>query len=142
MPYVCFRNTMETSVNLGKEGTWDEPTFAMIGTSKQIADIIKRKAYASMSDADRKRLAVLQSNDFLYMQPFSHGVASGEHIFDLANPSDQSRANWTFEGTIGEKKTPLKWDFNINWGTLRFREKLSQSEGYLIFYGQCELVSR
>ena len=42
--------------------------------------------------------------------------------------------------TAGDKKTPIKREFNINWGTHRFREKLSEGAQYMIFYGQCELV--
>lgn len=139
LPYVCFRATMNTSLN-DKEEKWDDPTFAMIGSSKQIADIIKRKAYEQMTAAEREKLKVLQNSDFLYMDNFSHGNVMGEQIFDNADPKDPSRADWVFEGTVGDKKTPMKWEFNINWGTLRFREKLSGGAHYIIFYGQCESV--
>ena len=140
LPYVCFRST--SSQNTEKEEKWDEPTFAMIGSSRQIADIIKRKAYERMTNAEREKLKALQGNDLLYMETFSHGIAAGDHIFDNANPSDPSRADWIFEGTVGDKKTPMKWEFNINWGTLRFRERLSGGADYLILYGQCELVDK
>lgn len=138
-PYVCFRTTMGTSVS-AKEGTYDEPTFAMIGTSRQVADIIRRKAYAQMTVAERDKLKALEGTDFLFMALFTHGVNAGDQVFDNASPSDPSRAAWILEGTLGEKKVPVKWGFNINWGTLRFQERVSKSEGYLIFYGQSELV--
>lgn len=140
LPYVCFRST--SSQNTDKEEKWREPTFAMIGSSRQIAGIIKRKAYENMTNAEREKLKALQSNDFLFMETFSHGIAADDHIFDNANPSNPSRADWVFEGAVGDKKTSIKWEFNINWGTLRFREKLSGGGDYLVFYGQCELVEK
>lgn len=139
LPYVCFRATQETSLS-EKEEKWDDPTFAMIGSSRQIADIIMRKAYERMTVAEREKLKALQNSDFLYMDKFNHGIVTGEQTFDNADPKDPSRADWVLEGTIGDKKTPMKWEFNINWGTLRFREKISEGAHYMIFYGQCELV--
>src|SRR5271157_5304849 len=58
-PYVCFRSTMGTSVSV-QEGTYDDPTFAMIGSSRQVADIIRRKAYSQMTVAERDKLKALE----------------------------------------------------------------------------------
>ena len=70
LPYVCFRTTTGTSRN--QEETKDDyPTFAMLGSSKQIADIIKSKDYGRMNDADREKLRSLRDSDYLYIQGVS-----------------------------------------------------------------------
>lgn len=137
LPYVCFRTTTETSQNQ-KEVPYNDPTFAMLGSTKQIADIIKNKNHEHMNDTDRGKLQKLRGSDYLYVQGFDHGVDGGVHVFDRKNPEDPSRADWVFEGI--SKKTPFTWDFNINWATLRFREKLSMNSEFITYYGQCELV--
>jgi hypothetical protein len=141
LPYVCFRTTTVTSQNY-KEESYNDPTFAMLGTSQQIADIIKSKSNTRMTMLLQKFL----NSDFLYMQGFDHGIAGEHSIFNRKDPNDPSRADWVSEGTVGDAKTPLIWTFNINWGTLRFRETLtagSDSNTYTItYYGRCELVDK
>jgi hypothetical protein len=57
-PYVCFRE--ENNVGLP-----NEPTFEMMGSSRQIADVIKKKKYAGMNDAGREDLEKLHASDYL-----------------------------------------------------------------------------
>jgi hypothetical protein len=142
LPYVCFRSTWEMSQAPAREAPYNDPTFAMLGTSRQIADIIKSKSYAQMSSTDRERLKQLHNRDWLYIDGFDHGVDGGSRIFDRKNPDDPSRAEWVFEGTVGSRNQPLTWDFNINWGTLQFRETLAMDSDSITYYGQCEAVSK
>jgi len=142
LPYVCFRAIGEMSSAPGREAPYNDPTFAMLGTSQQIADIIKSKGYSQMTSADRERLQQLRGRDWLYIEGFDHGVDGGSHIFDRKNPGDPSRAEWVFEGTGGSQNQPFTWNFNINWGTLRFRETLSMGSNSMTYYGQCEAVSK
>ncbi len=64
LPYVCFRNAMETSLNTGVEAPYTDPTFAMLGTSQQIADIIESKTSSQMADEDRRKLGELRGHDW------------------------------------------------------------------------------
>lgn len=142
LPYVCFRATSEMSLAPPREGPYSDPTFAMLGTSRQIADIIKNKSYDQMTNADRERFQQLRDHDWLYVDGFDHGVDGGSRIFDLKNPRDPSRSDWVFEGTIEGQNQPLTWDFDINWGTLRFREILTMGPDSITYYGQCEAASK
>jgi len=142
LPYVCFRNTMETSQNTGVEAPYSDPTFAMLGTSQQIADIIESKTNSQMADADRRKLGELRGRDWLYVDGFDHGVDGGANIFERKDPNDPSRAEWVFKGPAGGQSKPFTWDFNINWGTLRFRETLTMDSDSITYYGQCEMVGK
>jgi len=71
LPYVCFRSTWEMSQAPAREAPYNDPTFAMLGTSRQIADIIKSKDYGRMNDADREKLRSLRDSDYLYIQGVS-----------------------------------------------------------------------
>lgn len=142
LPYVCFRTSGEISLAPGKEVPYNDPTFAMLGTSGQIADIIESKSLDQMSAADRERVQQLREREWLYVNGFDHGVDGGSHLFNRKNSNDPSRADWVFEGTAGSQNQQLTWDFNINWGTLRFRETLTIGSDSMTYYGQCEAVSK
>jgi hypothetical protein len=142
LPYVCFRNATETSRNPGVEAIYTDPTYAMLGTSEQIADIIQRKTNGQLSDSDQQKLEQLRGHEQLFIDGFDHGVDGGAHLFERKDPSDPSRADWVFEGTTGALSKPYIWDFNINWGTLRFRETLTMGSDSITYYGQCQLVGR
>jgi hypothetical protein len=139
LPYVCFRTTTEA---LQRETSYVDPTFAMLGTSQQISEIIKNKSYERMSKSEREQLQQLRATDYLYVQGFDHGVKGPSNIFDRKDPNDPSRSDWVFEDSLEGKRAPLTWYFNINWGTLRFREQLTMNSDTLFFYGQCELVNK
>jgi hypothetical protein len=123
LPYVCFRD----------DDT--EPLFEMIGSSNEIADTIKDKN-PSMNEADRVKLRQLRASDYLYVAPFDHGVPATAEVLDRKDPNDPSRAAWVVTRK-GNDKT-LTWEFNINWGTLRFRETYTIESDSLTFYGRCE----
>jgi len=142
LPYVCFRSAGETSQNPGSEGPYTDPTFAMLATSQQIAEMIRNKTNGQMSDADQRQLAEIRGHDFLYIVGFDHGVSAAGRFFVRKDPNDPSRGDWTFEGTVGAQNKPLTWDFNINWGTLRFREMLTVGSDSITYYGQCERVGK
>jgi hypothetical protein len=134
LPYVCFREEINVALPI-------PPTFEMMGSSRQIADVIKKKKYAGMNDADREELEKLHASDYLYIAVYDHGVMGMSHIFDRQDPDDPSRADWVYTGMVHDKK--MTWDFNINWGTLRFRERFTmESDRPLIFYGRCELTDK
>jgi hypothetical protein len=144
LPYVCFRTSTEASFAPGRELPYNDPTFAMVGTSQQIADFIKKKSPAQTSTAAWKRL---MDANWLYVDGFDHGIDGGAHMFTLKDPTNPSRADWGYEGTVDSDNKPLTWDFNINWGTLRFRESITVGSDTLTsctltYYGQCEGVSR
>lgn len=101
--------------------------------------MIKSKTNGQMSDADRSKLAEIQGHDFLYIVGFDHGVNGGGRFFVRKDSNDPSRADWIFEGTSNQNR-PYTWDFNINWGTFRFRETLTMDSLRLTYYGQCEVV--
>ena len=140
LPYACFRATWGMGTAPGLELPYNDPTFAMLGTSEQIADIIERKINGQMNDTDRQQLKNLRDHESLWVEGFDHGVDGGAHMFERKDPSDPSRADWVFEGTTGAQSKPYVWDFDINWGTLRFRETIGTGSDSLTFYGQCELV--
>jgi hypothetical protein len=93
LPYVCFRSAGETSQNPGLESPYTDPTFAMLATSQQIAEMIKSKANGELSDADRRKLEEIRSHDFLYIDGFDHGIDGGGHLFVRKDPNDPSRAD-------------------------------------------------
>jgi hypothetical protein len=132
LPYVCFRNILEVS---GAQVPYGDATFAMVGTSQQLAETIKAKDPAQVNTAKWKQL---MAADWLYIDGFDHGIDGGGHLFTLREPTNPSRADWVFEGTAGEGKGPFVWDFNINWGTLRFRESIRMGSDALTYYGRCE----
>lgn len=139
LPYVCFRSTWEISTAPGREMPYNDATFAMLGTSQQIAGFIKEKSPAQTSTAKWKQL--MHAN-WLYVDGFDHGIDGGAHIFTLKDPTNPSRADWVYQGSVDSDKKPLTWDFNINWGTLRFRETLTIGSDSMTEYGQCEAVSK
>jgi hypothetical protein len=114
----------------------------MIGTSEQIAEIIKNKNYERMSKSERDQLQQLRTSDYLYVQSFDHGVMGQSVKFNEKDPKDPSRNDWVFESSPEGNRAPLTWDFNVNWGTLRFREQLTMKSDSLVYYGQCELVNK
>jgi hypothetical protein len=132
LPYVCFRNSTEVQ---GKELPYNDPTFAMIGTSQQIASAIRKKDPTQTAKAKWKQL---MSANWLYIDGFDHGIDGGAHMFTLTDPANPSRADWIFEGSVDGGNRAFKWDFNINWATLRFRETLTMGSDTLTYYGQCE----
>ena len=142
LPHVCFRNATETSQNPGMEAPYTDPTFAMLATSQQIAEMIGSKTNGQMSDADQRKLAEIRGHDFLYIVGFDHGINGGGRFFVRKDPNDPSRADWVFEGTAGAQNKPYIWDLNINWGTLRFRETVSVSGESVTYYGKCELAGK
>jgi hypothetical protein len=142
LPYVCFRSAEETSQNPGVEAPYTDSTFAMLATSQQIGETIKSKTNSHMNDADQRTLVEIRGHDFLYIVGFDHGVNGGGRFFVRKDPNDPSKADWAFEGTTGTQHKPLTWDFNINWGTLRFRETLTIGSDSITYYGQCELVGK
>jgi hypothetical protein len=95
-----------------------------------------------MSAADRERLQQLRDREWLYVTGFDHGIEGGSHLFSRMNSDDPSKADWIFEGTAGSQNQQLTWDFNINWGTLRFRETLTIGSDSMTYYGRCEAVGK
>ncbi len=72
----------------------------MIGSSRQIADIIKKKKYAGMNESDREQLEKLHASDYLYIVMYNRGVSAMSKIFDREDPDDPSRADWRVAQTI------------------------------------------
>jgi hypothetical protein len=142
LPYVCFRSAGETSLNPGQETPYTDPTFAMLATSQQIAEMIKSKTNGQMSDSDQRNLDEIRGHDSLYIVGFDHGINRGGRSFVRKDPNDPSRTDWVFEGAGDAQTKPYTWDFNINWGTLRFREVVTIGSGSITYYGQCELVRK
>jgi hypothetical protein len=137
LPYVCFRNTMEVS-GAQIPLPHGDSTFAMVGTSQQIAEKIKEKDPAQEGTVKWNQL---MHADWLYIDGFDHGIDGGSHLFTLRDATNPSRADWVFEGVAGADKGSVVWDFNINWGTLRFRERISMGSDALTYYGRCESVA-
>ncbi len=141
LPYVCFRDTFQLLTTRGGKLPYSASTFAMLGTSQQIAEIMQRKALNPLSAGERQQVQRLRNYHWLYMEGFDSGVNNDSHIFTLQDPKDPAREDWVFKGYVGDKK-PLKWDFNINWNTLRFKETITTDTDAVIYWGQCEKVSR
>jgi hypothetical protein len=141
LPYVCFRTTTEDSQDW-KEKAYEDPTFVMLGSTKQIAETIKKTSYAQMTGDEKAKFEKFQNTDLLYMQPFDHGVAADSKFFARRDPNDPSRAVWVFEGKVGEKNRDFTWEFNINWGTLQFKETVKIESYSLIYFGSCESIDQ
>jgi len=141
LPYVCFRTSEQTSLDW-TEKTYKDPTFVMLGSTKEIAEIIKSEHYKTMSSVERDQFQKFQNTDFLYVHPFDHGVAGESQVYHREDPSDPSRAGWILAGTTGSEKKAFTWEFNINWGTLRFRESIIMGSDSLNYFGSCEVVER
>jgi len=140
LPYVCFRTIGEDSRDW-KEKAYGDPTFVMVGTTKQIAEIIRKTHYAQMSAEEKAQFEKFQNTDFLIMQPLDHGVATESKSFDREDPNDPSRAAWVSKGKAGANQKDFTWEFNINWGTLRFKETMTIESDSVIYYGSCELAN-
>jgi hypothetical protein len=140
LPYVCFRSTGEDSRDW-KEKAYEDPTFVMVGTTKEIAEIIKKAHYAQMTPEEKAKFEQFRNSDFLYVQPFDHGVPADSKTFDRKDPNDPSMAAWVFKGKVGAKDKEFTWDFNINWGTLRFKETVTIGSDSLTYFGSCELAN-
>lgn len=138
LPYVCFRSSAEMSFAPGNEVPYNDPTFAMLGTTAQVAEVIKAQSPAKMSASDREELDQLRHRDSLVMEGFDHGINGGMQFFDRNDASDPARAEWVFKGTFGSQGKPVTWDLNINWGTLRFRERITIESDSMTYYGRCE----
>ena len=141
LPYVCFRDTFQLSTASGSELPDSDPTFAMLGTSQQVAEAMQRKAHDQMSSGEREQVQRLRNDHWLYIEVFDRGIHDDSHILALQNPKDPSRADWVFQG-YGRQKKPLKWDFHINWDTLHFKETITTDSDSVTYLGHCEEVTR
>jgi hypothetical protein len=139
LPYACFRTTGEDSRDW-KEKSYEDPTFMMLGSTKQIAETIKKTTYAQMTSDEKAKFEKFQNTDLLFMEPFDHGVATGSKFFDRRDPNDPSRAAWVYKGKAGEKGRDFTWEFNINWGTLQFKETITVESYSIVYFGSCELI--